>query len=171
MTVAVLRLLGLASAAGLLLVAPLVARPAPKLLLNTTASAPIGLYWVDQDRPGIGDLVVVDPPPALADWMARRGYLPSNVPLLKELAATAGQRVCGQAGQVTIDGRPVAVAQRRDRRGRALRPFEGCRRLAAGEVFLLNASAPASLDSRYFGPLTADRVVGRATPLWTRGGR
>ena len=171
MTAARLRVLGLAGVAGLLLVGPWLARPAPRLLLNTTASAPIGLYGVDQRSPRIGDLVVFQPPPSLANWMARRGYLPANVPLLKVLAAAEGQQVCGRAGRITIDGRFVAVARRQDRRGRALRPFEGCRRLAAGEIFLLNADAPASLDGRYFGPVSAARVIGRAMPLWTAAER
>ena len=35
-----------------------------------------------------------------------------------------------------------------------------------GEVFLLNAD-PRSLDSRYFGPLPASAVVGRAQAVWT----
>lgn len=167
MTAAPLRLLGVAGVGGVLLVAPLLAPPKPRLLLNATASAPIGLYWVDRRPPRIGDLVVVRPPASLGDWMARRGYLPVNVPLLKPLAATAGQRVCGQGGRITIDRRLVAVARPRDRWRRPLNPFDGCRRLAADEVFLLNAGVPASLDGRYFGPLSADCVVGRATPLWT----
>lgn len=149
-----------------LLAAPLLLNPVPRLLFNTTASAPIGLYWLDHRKPKIGDWVVVQPPPALATWMARRGYLPVNVPLLKHLAAGDGQTVCGRAGRITIDGRPVAVARNRDRWGRALQPFDRCQRLRPGEVFLLNAEAPRSFDGRYFGPLPGMTVISRATPLW-----
>jgi type IV secretory pathway protease TraF len=31
----------------------------------------------------------------------------------------------------------------------------------------MNWDEPASLDSRYFGPLPLTTVVGRAVPLWT----
>ncbi len=155
-----------------LLVAPLLLKSAPRLLFNTTASAPIGFYWLDHRKPQIGDWVVVQPPPVLATWMARRGYLPANVPLLKRLAAGGGQLVCGRAGRITIDGRPAAVARNRDRWGRALQPFNRCQRLRPGEVFLLNADAPRSFDGRYFGPLSSTTVIGRATPLWAgRAGR
>ena len=149
-----------------LLVGPAIVQPAPRLLFNTTASAPIGFYRLDRQSSKIGDWVVVRPPPVLANWMARRGYLPVNVPLLKRLAAVDGQRVCGHGGQVFVDGKPVAMARRRDRRGRALIAFDGCQRLAAGQVFLLNADAPGSFDGRYFGPLPAATITARATPLW-----
>jgi conjugative transfer signal peptidase TraF len=164
-------IVGAVLAACALLVGPAVGDPAPRLLFNTTASAPIGFYWLDGLPPRVGDWVVVRPPADLAMWMARRGYLPVNVPLLKRLAATEGQTVCGRDGRLSIDGRLVVVARDQDRWGRRLRPFAGCRRLAGGEVLLLNADAPRSLDSRYFGPVPRATIVGRAVPLWTAGGR
>lgn len=156
------------SVAGVGLVAgPGLVRPAPRLLYNATASAPVGFYSLDHGQPRVGDWVAVRPPPGLADWMARRAYLPVNVPLLKRLAATEGQDVCGKAGRVFIDGRLRAEARSRDRAGRPLRPFDGCRRMGPGEVFLLNADAPSSFDGRYFGPLPRTTIIGRAKPLWT----
>ena len=141
-------------------------RFAPRLLFNTTASAPIGFYSLRPGAPVVGEWVAITPPPALARWMAIRHYLPLNVPLLKQVAALPGQVVCGQGDVLLIDGERVARARQKDRRGRALTPFRECRRLRAGEIMLVNAQ-PDSLDSRYFGPLPADGVVGRARPLWT----
>jgi type IV secretory pathway protease TraF len=45
--------------------------------------------------------------------------------------------------------------------------WRGCRRIAAGEVFLMNGNVPDSLDGRYFGPLAVSAVIGRARPVWT----
>jgi conjugative transfer signal peptidase TraF len=143
---------------------------APRVVLNTTASAPLGLYVISPGRFGRGQLAAVSPPPGLARWMAIRGYLPANVPLLKEVAASGGQQVCGRDRRIFIDGVRVAEARHRDRWGRDLPAFEGCRRLGPAEVFLLNRAAPHSLDSRYFGPVPADRVIGGATPVWIWGG-
>jgi conjugative transfer signal peptidase TraF len=155
-------------AAGCLTVLASWMRPyGPTLLFNTTASAPIGFYWLDRRAPRIGDLVVVRPPPALADWMARRGYLPRGVPLLKVLAASAGARVCVADGVVYVADQRVAWALEKDRWGRSLTPWTGCRDLLDDEIFLLNAAAPASLDGRYFGPLSRDTIVAVARPLWT----
>jgi len=141
-------------------------RLAPRLLFNTTASAPLGFYLLRPGAPVVGEWVAIKPPPDLARWLAIRRYLPLNVPLLKQVAALPGQGVCGRGGVLSIDGEPVARARTSDRRGRALTPFQECRRLVAGEVMLVNAQ-PDSLDSRYFGPLPLVGLVGRARPLWT----
>lgn len=153
----------------LLLAAGGLLNPPRRLILNTTASAPLGFYWMSDQAPVVGELALVRPPPRLARWMAMRGYLPLKVPLIKHVAAGGGQMVCGRSGRLSIDGRFVAVVQAHDQMGRRLPGFEGCRRLAADEVFLLNTEAPASLDGRYFGPLSARCVVGRLRPLWTWG--
>lgn len=143
--------------------------PAPRLIWNASASAPIGLYSIDPGRrPQADELTAVMPPPRLAQWMAQRHYLPVGVPLLKHVAAGSGQTVCRVRRSVSIDGVAVADVLEHDRRGRALPVWQGCHRLRLSEVFLLNPSVPDSFDSRYFGPLPAGSVIGPATPLYTR---
>lgn len=155
------------------LVATTAAIEPPALIIwNASASVPLGLYAV---RPAgaleIGDLAVVAPPPALAAFLAGRGYTGPGVPLIKRVAALPGQTVCRRAGLVTIAGTATALARERDRLGRPLPAWEGCRTLAEGEVFLLNSDEPDSLDGRYLGPLPRTAVVGRAIPLWTQEAR
>ena len=55
----------------------------------------------------------------------------------------------------------------RDRRGRPLPIWQGCRKVADGDIFLMNVSVADSLDGRYFGPIAASTVIGQATPLYT----
>jgi hypothetical protein len=155
-----------AAACALLAVDAAVSLP-ERLVLNTTASAPIGFYWLDDHKLAVGDMALVRPPPRLARWLAGRGYLPANVPLIKHVAAVGGQAVCARDGVVTIDGRIAGAILDRDLVGRRLSAAGICRRLTDDEVFLLNAAAPRSLDGRYFGPLARDSVVGRVRPLWT----
>ena len=142
--------------------------PLPRLMWNATASVPTGLYAIRPaaDHP-LGELVAVAPPEPLASFLANGGYLPKGVPLLKHVAALPGQRVCRVGAAVTVDGGRFGMARARDRRGRTLPSWSGCRAIVAGEVFLMNADAPDSLDGRYFGPLPASSILGRATPLWT----
>ncbi|MCI4591109.1 S26 family signal peptidase [Sphingobium sp. BYY-5] len=143
--------------------------PHSRVIWNASASAPIGLYRIHPDSdPPAGSLVAVMPPPPLARWLAGRRYLPEGVPLLKHVAAKAGQRVCRKGDVVSVDARPVAIARARDGRGRSLPIWQGCRTLKTDELLLLNPSVPDSLDGRYFGPLPASALLGRATPILTR---
>lgn len=156
------------SFAGLSTIMAIVAPP-PLLIWNASASVPLGLYGIRPDGdPPVGALVAVAPPQRLDRWMAERGYLGQGVPLLKHVAAKTGQRVCRIGVTVSIDGRAIVVALIRDRIGRPLPVWQGCRTLAAGELLLLNPDHPDSLDGRYFGPLPASTVLGRAIPILTR---
>jgi conjugative transfer signal peptidase TraF len=149
---------------------PALIRPAPRLVWNASASVPVGLY---ASRPAgrirVGDLVAAHAPAPVARLAAERGYLPLRVPMLKHVAALAGQRVCRVGNAVSIDGQRVAEAREYDRLGRPLPSWRGCRTLRPGEVLLLNTAA-ASFDSRYFGPVPARGIVAVLYPLWLPGG-
>jgi conjugative transfer signal peptidase TraF len=143
-------------------------KPAPSLVWNASESVPIGLYRV---RPSgkltVTNLVVVQPPEPLATFLADGGYLPRGVPLIKRILALPGQTVCRTALAIVVDGIEMGAARERDRRGRTLPTWQGCRLLARGEVFIMNWDEPVSLDGRYFGPIPVTAIVGRAHPLWT----
>jgi len=146
--------------------ASLAFHPAPRWVWNETASVPVGLYRIQPTVPiRVGDIVALRLPEHEATLLATRGYLPLGVPLLKPVAALAGQIVCRSGPRVTIDGKPVGDAKPVDHRGRKLPVWQGCRRLDPGQVFVMNATVPTSLDGRYFGVLPMDTVIGRAVPV------
>ncbi|WP_273793896.1 conjugative transfer signal peptidase TraF [Brucella anthropi] len=139
-----------------------------KLLWNATASAPVGFYTIEPaNRIEVPELVAVRPPEPLAGFMIERGYVGRGVPLLKRVVGLPGQRVCRTGRALTVDGVEMGDALDRDRIGRALPVWQGCRVIADGQLFLMNIDAPDSLDGRYFGPIPASAVIGRALPLWT----
>ena len=141
--------------------------PVPKLIWNASASVPIGLYAVHPAGTlRTGELLVVTPPELLATFLDERRYLPKGIPLLKHIAALPGQTVCRAGDTISIDGITVGAALDRDHLGRWLPVWQGCRAIAAGEVFLMNRQSVASLDGRYFGPLPTTTIVGRADPSW-----
>jgi conjugative transfer signal peptidase TraF len=143
----------------------------PKLIWNASASAPIGLYTVRTAADlGVTDLVAVDAPEPLASFLKEREYLPRGVPLMKRIAALPGQTVCRNGSRVSVDTIAMGEALARDRRGRELPVWQGCRTLGASEIFLMNWDVRDSLDGRYFGPIPKDSIIGRALPLWTDEG-
>jgi type IV secretory pathway protease TraF len=54
-------------------------------------------------------------------------YLPRGVPLLKPILALDGQTVCRVGPLITIDGREMGIARDKDRSGRPLPSWQGCR--------------------------------------------
>ena len=141
--------------------------PTPRLVWNASASAPIGFYWRVAGAPSRGDLVLARAPLWARRLAAERHYLPLNVPILKQVAAVAGDIVCASGDAISIDGRLVAYRLASDRMGRPLPWWEGCETFGAGEFFLLMADVPDSFDGRYFGPVQRHDIIGRLVPLWT----
>lgn len=141
----------------------------PWYLWNASESVPIGLYRLqDVGRLEITELVAVRPPEPLARFLDLNGYLPSGLPMLKRVLALPGQTVCRMGLAIVVDGLEMGEARERNRTGRPLPAWHGCRVIAEDEVFLMNWQSADSLDGRYFGPLPKSAVIGRALPVWTR---
>lgn len=156
------------------LAAPTLHAPAARWVYNPSDSVSRGWYRIESpgtvaDALHVGDIVLARLPTEVAALAAQRGYLPERIPLLKRIGAIAPQRVCILERTVYVDDVPVALAREADGLGRRLPPWSHCRALRAGELFLLSATNPASFDSRYFGPIDAAAVHGRAQPMWTWG--
>lgn len=163
------KLLVVTFGASALLGASALAPPDTRLVWNASASVPIGLYSIGPVRSiEVTDLVLARPPEPLATFLDKARYVPRGVPLLKRVAALPGSRVCRDGAALTVDGVPLAQSREHDSRGRELPQWHGCRALLHGEVLLVNWDEPDSLDGRYFGPLPASSILGRATPVWTR---
>jgi conjugative transfer signal peptidase TraF len=143
------------------------ARQAPWLIWNASASAPVGLYRVLPGNAVRGDLVLVRTPSPVRQLAAERGYLPQNVPLVKRVAALGGDIVCAAGDVISINGRAVAQRLARDRLGRPLPGWTGCQTLDPDDVFLLMENVAGSFDGRYFGPVRRAAIIGRLAPLWT----
>lgn len=144
----------------------------PLLLLNPTDSAARGLYVLEPaDAFTRGDLVAARLPDEAAELAAERGYLPLGLPVIKTVWAADGDHVCAEAGRVSAPDRPDLVALAHDRSGRALPLWSSCRFLNPGEVFLASDEVSTSFDSRYFGPVDTESVLGRVVLLWPRPGR
>lgn len=145
------------------------------LRLNLTPSYPLGLWRIEPlDRsPAVEDLVFICPPDTAAFRMAReRGYVGRGLcpgwfsPLIKTVVATEGQTIAIGAS-VSVDGWPLPHSDVRpkDAVGRALVPSAGGQ-VPTGFLFL-HSDFAGSYDSRYFGPIPASGLLGRARPLIT----
>lgn len=142
--------------------------PAPRLVWNASASAPIGLYAVTPGGPAEpGDMVIALVPEPYRRLAAARRYLPMNVPLVKRVAAAAGDEVCALGREIFVNGRWIASRRMLDGAGRVMPMWSGCVRLRGRQLFLL-MDAPASFDGRYIGVTEGADVIGKARLLWAR---
>ncbi|WCM26008.1 S26 family signal peptidase [Sphingomonas sp. QA11] len=143
--------------------------PAPRLVWNASASAPIGLYAVIPGAPvDAGDMVIARVPDPWRMMAAQRRYIPANVPLVKRVAAIAGDEVCALGQEIFVNGTWVVERRVADASGRPMPWWSGCVRLRGRQFFLLMPGSPASFDGRYFGVTDGGLVVGKARLLWPR---
>jgi conjugative transfer signal peptidase TraF len=143
--------------------------------VNFTPSYAYGLWRIEPlDRAvTVGDRIFICPPADRAAGLAlERGYLPRGLcpsgtgPLIKTIAALSGQSV-EIDGQVIIDGEPLPFSNvlEADAEGRAMPVFAGG---TIGESTLfLHSEFVGSYDSRYFGPIPAEGVLGLAREVLT----
>ena len=94
------------SALGCAIAATIAFPPRPLLVWNASASAPIGLYGVaGPDGIRKGDMVIARLREPYRSLAAERHYLPANVPLVKRVAALAGDRVCAHGSAIFVNGK------------------------------------------------------------------
>jgi len=146
------------------------------LRVNLTDSMPRGIYRIGPHPLTLrsGDVVATCIPLAIAQAGRRRRYLgsgrcPGGVePLLKIVAATAGDTVMVDSRGVTINNRalPDSKYLTSDRAGRPLDHWTNDRYLMhSGETWLYSPFR-YSWDSRYWGPVPTSDILGTAAPLF-----
>lgn len=155
------------TAGGIALLGASSLKPRPLLIWNGSDSAPMGLYTVRTDQPlARGDMVAARLAEPYRSLAAARRYLPSEVPLIKRIAAVSSDTVCAKGDHIIINQRPVAVRKRVDPQRRSLPYWEGCIQLSGKQYFLLMDKHPNSFDGRYFGITVAQNIIGKVRLLW-----
>lgn len=134
-------------------------------IVNESPSLPKGLYLRAPSALRVGEIVALPPPANARAYLANLGF-PPRVLLLKRIAALEGEVVCAENGAL-VTPRAIKPVRGKDRQGRALPRWQGCERLAPGEIFLLG-DTDESFDSRYFGPVRTSDLRGafRGLFLW-----
>ena len=144
--------------------------PSPKLLYSSSESAPIGYYKIrEKAQYKRGDWVAAYAPNWARNLAHERGYLPWKYPLIKQVWAIKGDQICFEDEQVKGPNGSVLPRRLQDRSGRDLPWMKGCIILKEGEVFLASIDEDFGkffgFDSRYFGPVPKENVLGVVTYL------
>ncbi len=140
--------------------------PRPVVLYNPSASAPIGWYRLRANSPiKVGDQVAAYAP----DWARKladeRQYLPYEYPMIKTIWASSGTQICVHNNRTHVPNYPVITSLSQDSLGRDMPKLSGCFTLKAGEYFLVSPDVQAGFDSRYFGAVEAQNILGKVEYL------
>lgn len=104
-------------------------------------------------RPGVGDVV------------AFRYPLDPEVSYIKRIVALGGETIEIRGGIIHRDGRPEPA-----REGLGTPPEMAPVLVPSGQVFVMGDNYDNSNDSRVWGPLPSDLVIGRAKWIWWSSG-
>ena len=129
--------------------------------LNLSPSVPVGVYRLARLAPPLarGTLVLLPVPVAVRPWHR------AGAPLLKPVAAVAGDEVCVQERTLWVAGTSYGPVYE-EAHGKRLPHLEGCQTVPEAQVFLAS-KAPRSMDGRYFGLTRIADLTARAVPVWT----
>ncbi len=143
--------------------------PRPVVLYNPSASAPIGWYRL-RDKISLknGEQIAVYAPEWARRLADKRGYLPYDYPLIKTIWAISGEQVCYHENRVIVPNRPDISRQKQDSLGRDMPVRSGCIILKSGEYLAISPDVQAGFDSRYFGPVGLENILGRVEYLGKR---
>ena len=140
--------------------------PKPVLLYNPTISAKVGWYkLLTNEPPKMGAQVAAYAPEWARILADERGYLPYDYPLIKTVWAVHGDKVCYNNSSVSVPKYPDIPLLGQDVLGRDMPVRSGCIVLEAGQYMLLSPDVQTGFDSRYFGPVGIENILGHVEYL------
>ena len=144
----------------------------PVFIINKSPSVPLGIYWIDRMTiPKKGDIVIIDIPESIRQLAYERKYVSKSAKLLKPLAANGNDEICLTKDQeFKINGESFGYFLDKDADGKKMpKMFSGCEKIRTNEIGVASKKHN-SFDSRYFGPVPKESIVGKAKPVWIWNG-
>jgi conjugative transfer signal peptidase TraF len=147
-------------------------------IINVTPSMPIGLWRITKPIPPLESLrhkVVLFCPPdtEIFRWAKSNGVLTPGrcpgdyTPLLKEVIGLPGDSVEILEGHVVLNDRPLPGSEIDPKlRLTLLQPKQT---IPSDSLWVMGTASLVSFDSRYFGPISRDLIIGVARPILTLG--
>jgi conjugative transfer signal peptidase TraF len=135
------------------------------IVFQESASMPVGYYFIYPSKTiEANNIVLIDISKKLSDFLISRGYLKGNKPLLKEVLAVPGDAVCFHESTVSVANKDFPLFKL-DKEGRVLPKIKYCSTLERDEYFVIGTASEHSFDSRYFGIINGDQILGKALKL------
>ncbi len=114
-----------------------------------------------------GDKVLIRLNSYWDNFLAKRNYKQKKIPLIKQIYATSGDKICEINNYLYINNVKSVPLAKVDSIGRNLPHYwqKGCVDLKLGQYLLLGLHVANSFDGRYFGPVAQSEVQSRVYHL------
>ncbi len=138
-----------------------------RIVINPTASMPIGVYWRTDKPLERGDVVLAClPNNTIGKLFLERGYLygiscgDSKGKILKQIVGIPGDKVVINQFGITINGKRIetSMPQHIDSQGRKM-PLGKVEKVLEVDEYILMGRHPLSLDSRYLGTFSRKQIL------------
>lgn len=143
----------------------------PPMIFNYTHSEPYGFYQLKVLKPSDytrGMTVLFPVPEPFKAMVYGRGWINKGTPLMKQIWGLAGDTVCINNKEATVNGRYLGPISSADSYGRPLPALRGCFVVPDGFFFPAGNYITNSFDGRYFGPVPLTNIQAEAEPTsWT----
>ena len=138
--------------------------------LQLTDSMPKGIYLRKKipEKIEVGDIIVFRPPYIAKKLIYNRGWylFKKKYNLIKQVMAVEGDEVkINLKDGLLINNKYVGPVCEYDSKGLPLPVFKGKFKILKNEIFFVSSYCKNSFDSRYFGPVKKNSLIGIAIPF------
>lgn len=135
-------------------------------VFNSTDSLPEGFYRIiKKSEYGLGDLVVFPIPDSVKGIVTDRHWLPKDGLLIKNIVGVPGDSFSTLDGKYIVKNELIGSILKNDSEGRPMPVF--CKKDTVESGFLVaRRGVKTSFDSRYFGALPSEKIIGVAEPFF-----
>ncbi|MDR1057819.1 MAG: signal peptidase I [Coxiellaceae bacterium] len=138
------------------------------VIFTATASVPKGFYLITPLKTiERHDIVEFIPPSNILSFIKDKHWIPHRGTLIKYVFAKPHDHVCIYHRVIWINGKKIAKVYKFYAKNKLLPQIQICGKLQKNEYLLLSTKSERSFDSRYFGIVTRQEILGRAIPIFT----
>ena len=112
-----------------------------------------------------GDTILFRPTSSVLHYMMQRGWIGAHTAMMKEIFAVPGDTVCIHQGMLYINGKSTTSVLTEYAPGKPLPQVLLCQHLPSGKYMAMSTYNAHSFDSRYFGPIDQESIIGKVSKL------
>lgn len=137
------------------------------VIYSATASMPRGFYLViPTNKISHQDIVEFTPPPNALNFAQKNHWLPQSGSIIKYVFAVPNDHVCTHNQKILVSGKEIGSISKFYAKNKPLPQTNFCGKLSKDQYLLLSTKSERSFDGRYFGPISLQKILGKAVHIF-----